>query len=252
MILENYFKLHSFERIFHYHWQCEFLIDLAYITSNNAYILCLFTQETFKEFYMTPLWLETHASYIDNSSVITADQITFNAGPTKHPLLLKIVLVEAGILEDDTPLSVEITVANDVSIGQSIDSDPSYGLSDGTNFIGFQTVDQKQYAGAHFFYPCHILQATSGEILTDRDVFDKTSPTQVATFYPDQFVFTFKVEKSWASCFTAHGGGLIKTVNYTRQLSLSQGLFLEVYKIHKTERVGIKYIEVIVRKTGDY
>ena len=204
-------------------------------------------------FYMTPLWLETHASYIDNSSVITADQITFNAGPTKDALLLRIPLVEAGILEDDTPLNVEITVANDVSIGQSGDSDPSYGLSDGANFIGFQTHDQIQYASASFFYPCHILQGTSGaEVLTHREVFDKTSPTQVAKFYPDQFVFTFILEKSWGSCFTAHGGGLIKTVNYTKQLLLSQGLFLEVYKIDKRERVGIKYMEVTVRKTGDY
>ena len=225
----------------------------TFIASSNAYVLRLFTQETFKVFYMTPLWLETHASYIDNSSVITADQITFNAGPTKHSLLLRILLVEAGILEDDTPLNVKITVANDVSIGQSGDSDPSYGLSDGANFIGFQTVDQGNYHGAHFFYPCHILQGTSsGEVLTDREVFDKTSPTQVANFYPDQFVFTFKLDKSWGSCFTAHGGGFIKTVNYTKQLLLSQGLFLEVYKIHKEEKVGIKYMEVTVRKTGDY
>ena len=200
---------------------------------------------------MTPLWLESHASYIDNSRVLTAEQITFNAGPTDRALLLRVPLVEAGILEDDTPLNVEITVANDVSIGQSGDSDPSYGLSDGAKFIGFQTVDQGNYVGRHFFYPCHILQGTSGEVFTDVEVSDKTSPTQVAKFYPDQFVFTFKLDKSWGSCFTAHGGGFIKTVNYTKQLLLSQGLFLEVYKIHKKERVGIKYMEVTVRKTGD-
>lgn len=209
-------------------------------------------QETFKEFYMTPLWLETHASYIDNSSVIAADQITFNAGSTDHALLLRIPLVEAGLLEDGTPLNVEITVANDVSISQRSDSDPRYGVSDGTNFIGFHTVDQGNYDGKQFFYPCHGLQATSGKALTGREVFDQTSPTQVAKFYPDQFVFTFKLDKSWGSCFTAHGGGFIKTVNYTKQLFLSQGIFLEVYKAHKTEKVGIKYIEVTVRKTGSY
>ena len=199
---------------------------------------------------MTPLWLETHASYIDNSSVITADQITFKAGSTFQALLLRIPLVEAGLLEDGTPLSVEITVANDVSIGQSSDSDPRYGVSDGTNFIGFKTVDQGNYGGSHFYYPCHGLQATSGKVLTGKKVFDQRSPTQVAKFYPDQFVFIFKLDKSWGSCYTAHG--FIKTVNYTKRLLLSKGVFLEVYKMHKKEKVGIKYMEVTVRKTGDY
>ena len=202
---------------------------------------------------MTPLWLKTHASYIDSSSVITADQITFEAGSTHRALLLRIILVEAGLLEDNTPLSVEITVANDVSIGQSSDSDPRYGVSDGTSFIGFKTVNQDDYeAKGHFSYPCYGLQATSGQTLTGRKEFDKESPTQVAKFFPDQFVFTFKLDKPWGSCFTAHGGGFTKTANYTKRLLLSKGVFLEVYKMHKKERVGIKYMEVTVRKTGDY
>ena len=209
-------------------------------------------QVTFKELYMTPLLLEAYASYIDNSSVITANQITFNAGSIKDALLLRIPLVKAGILKDGTPLTVEITVANDVSIGQSIDSDPSYGVSDGTSFIGILTVDQKQYCCTNYFYPCHGVQGTSGDTFTNKTVFDKTSTSQVAKFYPDQFVFTFKLERSWGSCFTAQGGGFTKMVHYTRQLLPSQGLSLEVYKMHKSEKVGIKYMEVTVRKTDDY
>ena len=201
---------------------------------------------------MTPLWLETHASYVHNSSVITADQITFSAGSIQQALLLRIPLLEAGLLEDGTPLSVEITVAHDVSIGESRDSDPRYGVSDGTNFVGFQTVDQSNYEGRHFFYPCHGLQGISGEALTGIKDFDKTSDTQVAKFYPDQFVFTFKLDKSWGLCFIAHGGDFIKTVTYTKRLLLSKGLLLEVYKVHRKEKVGIKYIEVTLRNTGDY
>ena len=44
--------------------------------------------------------------------------------------LLKVPLVLAGVVQDETPLMVEITVADDVTIGQSVDSDISYGLSD--------------------------------------------------------------------------------------------------------------------------
>jgi len=104
---------------------------------------------------MTPLWLETHASYIDSSSVLTAKHFTFNAGSIKHALLLRIPLVKAGILKDETPLTVEITVANDVSIGQNIDSDPLFGVSDGTSFIGIQTLDQSNYnCYLRCPYPC--------------------------------------------------------------------------------------------------
>lgn len=68
---------------------------------------------------MTPSWLETHASYIDSSRASTADQITFNTGSIRDMVLLKVPLIPAGILGLSTPLTVEITVANDVSIGKN-------------------------------------------------------------------------------------------------------------------------------------
>ena len=128
-------------------------------------------QVTFKEFYMTPLWLETHASYIDSCSVITANQITFHAGSIKCALLLRIPLVKAVILKDGTPLTVEITVAKDVSIGQSIDSDPLYGVSDGTSFIGIETVESNYNCYLRCPHPCFGAQGTSWETFTDRELF---------------------------------------------------------------------------------
>ena len=206
-------------------------------------------QETYKEFYMTPLWLETHASFIDVHHNTSADQITFNAGSTKDAALLKIPLEAAGVLLDATPLTVKIAVANDVSIGQTLDSDIRYGVSDGINFIGFEAPDRGNY-GAN--YPCYGMEATPGETLTNRTSFNKKTPNRVARIYPDQFVFTLKLDKPWGSCFTAHGGGFLKTAEFTKRLMLSHGLTLEVYKSSHEERVGIKSIEVTIRKTGDY
>ena len=91
---------------------------------------------------MTPSWLETNAANISSQTSTTSDQMTFNAGLNRFERLLRVTLVAPGVLVDGTPLTVKITVANDVSIGETIDSDPNYGLSDGTNFIGFQTVDR--------------------------------------------------------------------------------------------------------------
>lgn len=50
-------------------------------------------------------------------------------------------LVAAGELSDDTLLTIEITVANDVNIGEAIESDIIYGVPVETNLIGIETYD---------------------------------------------------------------------------------------------------------------
>jgi len=49
---------------------------------------------------MTPPWLEAYASYIDSSRSITADQLTFNAGPVENAALLKVHMIPAGDIKD--------------------------------------------------------------------------------------------------------------------------------------------------------
>lgn len=196
-----------------------------------------------KEYYMTPLWLKTHAAYIDSYNSIADHQITFNAGALDRALLLKVLLVAAGAVTDDTPMTVEITVANDVSIGESVDSDIAYSLSDGTNFIGFKTLDKANY---NRFVLVLEFRLNPGQPF---EVFENKVPTLSDKFYPDKFVFTLKLKRSWGSCFTAHDGGFSKTLKYSVRLMLSQGLTLEVYKMDKRERVGIKYIKTTIMNT---
>ena len=195
---------------------------------------------------MTPLWLKTHAAYIDSYHSIADHQITFNAGALDRALLLKVLLVAVGAVTDETPLTVEITVANDVSIGESVDSDIAYGLSDGTNFIGFKTLDKANY---NRFAPCFGIQAKSGSTIIAQKVFENKIPTLSDKFYPVKFVFTLKLKRSWGSCFTVHDGDFSKTLKYSVRLMLSQGLTLEVYKTDKRERVGIKYIKTTIMNT---
>ena len=193
---------------------------------------------------MAPSWLKTHASYIYSNHDITADQITFREGPIKNAALLKVPLMAAGVLEDGAALTVEMTVANDVTIGQGKDSDIKYGVSDGTSFIGFETVDRFNYFSLS---PCFGAEGKSGETLTKRQRLDSfTSLPASEKFYPDQFLITLKLDQSWGSCFTPHDGGFIKTAEYTKQLLLSRGLTLEVYKSDAIELVGIKYITVAI------
>lgn len=167
--------------------------------------------------------------------------------PQQHKAALKVPLLAAGELSDETPLTINITLNTDISIGQSSDSDPIFGRYDGTNFIGFQTVDIDNYP---MIAPCFGIEGTSADTLKGTKLKDETSSQISDRFYPEQFVFTLKVHKLWGSCFTAQDGGYIKTALYSEPLKLSDGLTLEVYKGGEHERVGIKYIEVNVKKSS--
>ena len=195
---------------------------------------------------MTPSWLEAHASYIDSSRTITPDQLTFNAGSIDHPVLLKVPIIPTGVCKDSTPLTVEITVANDISIGQGSDSDIGYGVSDGTRFIGFFTTDKGNYGNQS---PCYGMEGVSGSTLTSTR-YEPNKPKPSESFYPGQFVFTLKLDERWGSCYTAHDGGFVRTAGYNNRLTLSKGLTLEVYKEDKIERVGIRYIKVTIKRNA--
>ena len=159
---------------------------------------------------MTPSWLKAHASHIDSHHSIASDQITFNAGLLHNALLLKVPLVAVGELTDETPLTVEVTMA---SVPQSRDCDPRYGLSDGTNFIGFATVDIHEYG---LVAPCYGMEATSGESLSNTRALASEFPKPSKKFYPDEFTFTLKLDKSGGWCFTPHDGGFTKTAEYSK------------------------------------
>ena len=191
---------------------------------------------------MTPLWLEAHASYIDTSRTATAQQLTFNAGSVTNPALLRVPMIPAGFLKPNTPLTVEIIAAHDVNIGKVHDSDIRYGISDGTNFIGFETCDKGNYGSNA---PCYKLEGSSGTQLSSL-MHGPVTPKPSDSFYPGQFVFTLKLDERWGSCYTAHDGGFVKTVGYNKRLMLNKGLILETYKSGRGERVGIKFIKVTI------
>ena len=193
---------------------------------------------------MTPTWFEGHASHIDSSHSTTADLITFNTGVTENAALIKVPLIAADVLKDCVPLTVEITVANDVTIGGKPDSDIRYGLSDGTTFIGFEATDKGNYKDTS---PCYGIEGTSGNILKEIKYINPNFPkVNINSYYPGQFEFTFKLDQRWGSCHTAQDQGFVKTAGYINRLKVSKGLTLEVYREHKDDRVGIKFIKVAI------
>ena len=193
---------------------------------------------------MTPSWLEAHASYINRLLSSTTEQLTFNEGPLDAAALLKVPIIPADVLEDSSLVTLKIVVSMDKGIAEKEDSDPTYGVSDGVSFLGFETVDKLNYQSGT--PPCFGVEGISGDSLTGRRHTNPLSPRPNDSFYPGQFVIT--LNEHWGSCYTAHDGGFVKTATYNKRLLLSKGLTLEVYKGDKSEKVGIKFIEVTVIK----
>ena len=164
-----------------------------------------------------------------------------------HVVLLKVPLVAAGVLQDSTLLTVQITVAHDVTIGNTFDSDIRYGISDGSRFVGFEVCDKGDYADNA---PCYGVEGVPGVSLSSIRHIDHKSFKTSDSHYPGLFDFTLHLNERWGSCYTANDGGYTKTTQYNNRLKFSKGLSLEVYKSDSGERVGVKYIKVVVVETS--
>lgn len=195
---------------------------------------------------MTPTWLEAHASYIYRARKSTADQITFTTGHTANAVLFRVALIPPGLFKKPTPLTIEITLAMDIGIGQSTDSDIIFGVSDGSKFVGFMIADKSNYRD---HAPCYGAEGIPGKTLRYLKTIRKREPKTRDSFYPGQFVFTLKLDEKRGYCYTAQDGGYVKTDGYSKQLSLNNGLTLEAYKDDDArERYGIKLIKVAITK----
>ena len=193
---------------------------------------------------MTPSWLKTYASYIDRHRFSTTEKLTFHASLLDHVALLKVPIIPADIMDDSSLVTVKIVVSLDEDIGKNEDSDPFFGVSDGVSFLGFMTVDEENLSKG--YAPCFGTEGTSGNSFSGRKLIRKYSPRPNDSIYLGQFDITLKLNEHWGSCYTAHDGGFVKTAYYNKRLMLSKGVTLEVYKGGKSEKVGIKFMEVTV------
>lgn len=193
---------------------------------------------------MTPAWIEAHASYISGSRGHTPEQITFHADDVGKSALFKVLMIPVNALQNSTSLTVKIVVSTNVTIGSNSDSDVIFGVSDGISFVGFIVFDKHNYGK---FPPCSGLEGTStSSSLKPRKRVSSLLPKPRSSFYPGQVVGTLNLNERWGSCYTAHDGGFAKTAVYSKRLTLSKGLTFEVYKDHKDERIGIKFVEVTI------
>ena len=199
---------------------------------------------------MTPIHIRTQASHIANEvDPQSSLQITFKIDSTATENLLRIPLLPAGVFGGSAPLTILITVANNVSLatGTDVDSDITYEVSDGVNFVGFVLPDANNNI-THA--PCYGIEGKSGVVLSSQNFIELLVPRLPSSgerFYPGRFEFTFKLNQRRAFCYTAQVGGYVKDASHTRQLHVSKGLNLEVYKSNdRNEEYGIRLITVAI------
>ena len=186
----------------------------------------------------TPFDFRSEADFIA-SSAVTGVAVFYNTGGVTNGRILRFPLIPPNVLQNGADIVAVITVGLGVA-GSNRGSDPQFYLSDGITGLGFQK--QEESTGNR----CLGRQATMGNVL--RSISPIRGATHISTSLSDEHVLTIKPQQFWGSCYNSADRGLIYPVRYTRTLSTSRGLWLEVYRESTSDRYAFNYIKVEIHE----
>ena len=185
-----------------------------------------------------PFDFRTEADFIA-SSAVTGVTVFYNTGGVTNGRLLRLPLIPANVLQNGADIVAVITVGLGVG-GIGGDSHPQFYLSDGITGLGFQM--REESTGNR----CRGRVATMGNVLSS--ISTVSGATHISSVLPDEFVLTVKPQRFWGSCYNSADSGMIYPVRYTRTISASRGLWLEVYRESTSERYTFNYIKVEIHE----
>ena len=194
---------------------------------------------------MTPKWLRKYAT-IHGSYTYKPNYLEILAGTTDHQHVLQVQLVPPGVLtnDDSQSLTVSMTVAMDTTWADAKDHDPSFGISDGEKFIGFIVVDNNNFATLP---PCYSAEGDNVNNILTNAAYDNSGPKlNSPQGYSSEVKIQIKPGEKWGSCHTEHAEGFVFIENYQRELDLTKGLFLDIYRNNVAEIYRIEYMTVDV------
>lgn len=190
------------------------------------------------------------ASFVNRNSQLKPEQLSFDVSTRSRDLLLEIPLIKKGTFEANAPLTVKLTVANNVSLATGIDNDMFYAISDTRHVIGFFLPDTTNFGNQA---PCAGAEGVVGgqpsqPVVTNLNRIDRNSPIRANAPYPGRHEMTIKLNNNRGSCYTAQRAGTVKVTSYSssRRLSLDQDLSMVVFKDDDREIYGIHSVEVQV------
>jgi len=184
---------------------------------------------------MTPKWIHDHVT-ITGPHTLYPQYIEFpsttGAGGQRF---LQLQLVPPNILTSTDSVTVTITIAVDNILASSEDHDPSFGISNGTSFVGFLAHERGPS-------PCNHYEGSNGTRLAN--AMHKNGPTVTSQHYSSEMKSHIRPTEKWGSCHTEHDEGYTNIANYQHLLDLTKGLNLEMYRGDANERYRIKYLQI--------
>ena len=129
----------------------------------------------------------------------------------------------------------------DTILADNGDHDLTVGVSDGLTFVGFLAHDQANYPK---YSPCMHIEGNDGDnqLLSVHRV--NPTPFVTSRHYSSEIKIQIRTCEKWGACHTEHDEGYTNIANYQRDLSLSKGVYLELYRGDSGEKYHIKYAKV--------
>jgi len=191
---------------------------------------------------MTPHWIHKHSTIIGPHALYPH---YFEILPTTGPEdihALQLQLVPPSILATTDSVTVTMTIAVDTTLADSAEHDVSFGIGDGTRFVGFHVVGKNNY---HTLSPCYLAEGDNidGILKNPRVV---PAPLVASRRYSSEIKLQFRPAERWGSCHTEHDEGYTNIASFQRLLDVTKGMYLEVYRGSAHEKYRIKYIKVEV------
>ena len=184
---------------------------------------------------MTPKWIHDHV-IVTGLHALYSQYVDFlPVSGEGGQRFLQLQLVPPNILISTDNVMVTITIAVDNILASSEDHDPSFGISDGTSFVGFVAHERSPS-------PCNHYEGSSGARLLNAIHFN--GPTVTSRRYSSEIKIQIRPTEKWGSCHTEHDEGYTNIANYQHLLDITKGLYLEMNCGHAEERYRIKYMLV--------
>ena len=199
------------------------ILSCIYVSGDNCFHLQPICSTKLRSILITPDNVRYLANYISSSATIDSRSIRFSSGTTSEKLL-EVPFADAGEL--DAHVSVQITVGYKPP---TADSDPSFGISDGTNLNRYYIIDSGNY-GSHA--PCHITSSEGtgeNERVTSRTV-------------PPQFTFLFSPFHKYGACSSSQDGGYLNVGTFNKQVDPTRGLSFQIYRQHAAEQYQFYHV----------
>ena len=148
---------------------------------------------------MTPSWLHKHST-ITGLHSLNPQYLEFLPSTVARQQILEVQLVAPNVLTSTQCISVTLTIAMDTALADGGDHDPSFGISNGNSFVGFQISDKANYPDVS---PCFYHEGDNANgVLTNGK--SGIGPLVTSRSYSSEVKLHIRPTEQWGPYHTEH------------------------------------------------